>query len=167
MIIFDNFYNFIRRNNNVTWRNFNVISRLRALALHPLRLPFLITGAAEEDLEMRLEIFTNLPDSAYLRLEGPPEFLQSMLGDEVQWEEGNQPGTIRVALHVNKQNRLYPQIFAAGAAILCQLLVRLPEASPNRDDEIVVRQLYQEEEVGRITWLLQATPNNDDWDDEL
>lgn len=164
---FDNFYNFIRRNNNVTWRNFNVISRLRALALHPLRLPFLITGAAEEDLEMRLEIFTNLPDSAYLRLEGPPEFLQSMLGDEVQWEEGNQPGTIRVALHVNKQNRLYPQIFAAGAAILCQLLVRLPEASPNRDDEIVVRQLYQEEEVGRITWLLQATPNNDDWDDEL
>jgi hypothetical protein len=60
----NNFQRFIRENNNVTWRNFNVVDNVPATtggAAGFLALPFLAPGAPDKGRKMRLEIVAKLP----------------------------------------------------------------------------------------------------------
>src|SRR5690606_6506391 len=53
---FDNFRLFIRQNNNVTWRNFNVVDSEPDPAIGFVPMPFLMPGAPDRRARMRLAI---------------------------------------------------------------------------------------------------------------
>src|SRR5262249_32728022 len=71
LVNFDNFYAFIRNNNNATWRNFNVVA---AGGRDAAVLPFLAVGALDRALEMGIEIIAHLPENARLTLEASEFF---------------------------------------------------------------------------------------------
>src|SRR3712207_604391 len=72
------FTDYIRNNNNVTWRNFDVRNPFGGLVGGFVELPFLAPGARDEDLEMRLEVGAELPEGAELLLDVPLELLERM-----------------------------------------------------------------------------------------
>lgn len=75
----DNFTTFIRNNNNVTWRNFNIVDNVpppRTKPLDYVPLPFLAAGAPDKARRMRLEIVMRLPARAEAVLELPSEFAE-------------------------------------------------------------------------------------------
>lgn len=60
----DNFITFIRNNNNVTWRNFNIVDNLPPARTEPpgyVALPFLAAGAPDKARAMWLEIVPRFP----------------------------------------------------------------------------------------------------------
>jgi hypothetical protein len=74
-----NFNNFIRNNNNITWRNFNVEDNDPApdpgTPKGFVAMPFLAPGAFDRARPMQLEIIARLPDQAKLFWEVPQAFL--------------------------------------------------------------------------------------------
>ena len=65
------FIAFIRNENNVTWRNFNVVDELPDPSGDPSVLPFLIAGAPDEARVFDLQILRDLPRAARVRLQVP------------------------------------------------------------------------------------------------
>ena len=66
-INWDNFRHFIRSNNNVTWRNFNVVNNEPAPNAEPsgfVDLPFLVSGAPDKARWMSIEVVARLPQGA-------------------------------------------------------------------------------------------------------
>jgi len=156
----DNFRRFIRENNNVTWRNFNVVpNEPDPEAGDPagyVGLDFIAPGAPDKARRMRLEIVARLPKGARVLLEAPLYLIEAM-------EERSPLLKIdekrRVALlPVNPHGRriLGQALFPAKSRAQLRLLVHIPKELRKNEYEVFVRQLYKDEEVGRVTWRLAA-----------
>src|SRR5690606_30962284 len=71
------FQRFIRDNNNVTWRNFNVVDNQPddpSVVIEGLKfkaLPFVSPGAPDIGRKMQLEVVAKLPEGARVYLEAP------------------------------------------------------------------------------------------------
>jgi hypothetical protein len=155
---FDNFRRFIRENNNVTWRNFNVVGNQPNPEVGDpedlVGLPFIARGAPEKARKMQLEVVGRLPKGARAFLEMPP-YLVDVIQERspfLKLEEKRR----KVWLPVNPHGRrlLGEAMFPARAKIELRLLVHIPEDLRKNEYEIFVRQLYEKEEVGRVTWRL-------------
>ena len=158
----DNFTTFIRNNNNVTWRNFNVVNNVPPPRVEPpgyVALPFIAAGAPDKARRMRLEIVPRLPAGAEIILELPAEFAERLRVrprsmpfapyaiSDCSWV---------VYISINPCGpRSFPEIaFPAKARIPLRLLVKIPEAMRQHEFELFARQVYEGDEVGRITWRL-------------
>ena len=153
----DNFRAFIRNQNNVTWRNFNVVNNVPPPAASPpnfVPLPFLAAGAPDKARRMQLEVVARLPDGAKAVLEVPAGFAELLQVRPVKVEGAKDPKVVYVP--VNPQGRTaFPAVaFPAKARIPMRLLVHVPADQRKYDFEVYARQLFAEEEVGRVTWRL-------------
>ncbi|HJT51427.1 MAG TPA: S8 family peptidase [Nitrosospira sp.] len=170
LLVWDNFTTFIRNNNNVTWRNFNVVNNVpppQAELSDYVPLPFLAAGAPDQARRMRLEIVPRLPAGAELVLELPPEFAERLRvrPRSIPPGEPYRPGSPRavyVSLHHCVRTSFPEVTFPAKARIPLRLLVKIPEPMRQHEFELFARQMYEGEEVGRITWRLspQRQPQN-------
>ncbi len=159
---FDNFRRFIRDNNNVTWRNFNVEDNLpdppSVTGMRGFKaLPFLAPGAPDKARPMALEVIARLPRGARLLLELPAALAAAMkLGRRLDSVQG--AGTKRRAVVVPLQpagrERLGTALFPAKSRSRMRLLVQIPKELRAKSYDVAVRQLYRGEEVGRVTWRL-------------
>ncbi|MDX1547282.1 MAG: hypothetical protein R3247_09860, partial [Rhodothermales bacterium] len=183
-----NYLRFIRENNNVTWRNLNVVDdvpryRLRATGRRVVPLPFLAPGAPDRARPMRLEIGGKLPEGAELWLEAPVRLLDA-LGTGGQYEPmeidreedehrdadflrrllGEPPDEDRevmgVRLNPHGRSLFRDVLFPARSRSRLRLLVHIPEEGRRYAYEVFARQLYEGQEVGRITWRI-APPADD------
>ncbi len=164
LISWNDFVNYIAKNNNIAWRNFNVI----AMGGHmekPLRgefveLPFLISGAWDQAREFAFEIIAKLPEGSSLALQVAerlgralqPNTRLEKFGDPVT--DPKNPRRVRIPIPMNHAHPLGQIELPAAAALPSHLLLHIP---PHPDDgpcEIAIRQLYAGMEVGRITWRL-------------
>jgi hypothetical protein len=156
-----------------SWSEFQEILRSRQLACrnvhlveHALtvdeanptsyvNLPFIAPGAPDEDLNMRLETLSCLPRQARVWLAMPPAIadLRGIWGDPPSAD--NQ----RVYVPVNPNGRHYFRAsqFAAGSQATLQLVVYVPPELRNASYRISVRQLYENETVGCVTWRLRPS----------
>ncbi|MDN5882011.1 MAG: hypothetical protein L0H37_06550 [Nitrosospira sp.] len=158
----DNFTTFIRNNNNVTWRNFNVVDNVPPPRAQPpgyVPLPFLAAGAPDRARRMRLEIVTRLPAGAEAVLELSPEFAEliRVRPRAMPYTPFKDPGGCRVVhIPINHCGRTkFPEVvFPAKARIRLRLLVKIPKALRRHEFELFASQLYQGDEVGRVTWRL-------------
>lgn len=153
----NNFLSFIRENNNVTWRNFNVVNNVPPAGANPpgfVPLEFLATGAPDLARRMRLEIVGRLPEGAKLLLEAP-RHLMGHAEARTQFTHTDPRRGIAV-LPVNPHGRtlLGEAQFPAESRASCRLLAQIPEKLREREFEVHVRQLYRGHEVGRVTWRL-------------
>jgi hypothetical protein len=151
----NNFLRFIRSNNNVTWRNFNVVSNVagpRSGGFLPL--PFLMPGAPDQARMMQLEVACRLPEGAEAWLE-MPLYLLDVLGEHspfVKLDPDHGTGRVRVNPHGRKRFGEAP--LARRSKTRLSLHVRIPAQLRNAPYQISARQLYQDQEVGRVTWVL-------------
>ena len=144
------FMAFVRNNNNVTWRNFNVVD------VQPnTQQNFVIAGADEQDEEMGLEVIAHLPAKARLVLEAPAEFLKRFekLELEVDGERA------RAVLRPNGVQDLGMVEFPAKLRADASLHVELPKQALKQSGwRVAIRQYATNDrlEVGRVTWYLAA-----------
>ena len=108
---------------------------------------------------MRLEIVSRLPAGSGIVLELTPEFAELLRAHPrpmpLEFKTGNH-GCRVVHIPVNYCGSvLFPEVvFPAKARIPLRLLARIPEAMHHHEFELYARQLYEDEEVGRVTWRL-------------
>jgi serine protease len=155
----NNFVTFIRTNNNVTWRNFNVVNNLPPSkstgGLPPgfVGLPFLAPGAPDQARRMALEVVARLPEGAKVMLEAPL-YLLDALHLRPPHRNTEKKGMGRIRLKAHGRHALGEALFPAKSKAGLRLLVHIPERLRNHPYEIAVRQLYRGEEIGRVTWRL-------------
>jgi hypothetical protein len=153
----DAFLAFIRGENNVTWRNFKVVNL--ALPFHGgdgefTELPFLAPGALDRDLQMELEVLSDLPRDAELFIEVSREFAAALMDRREDVRIDPETGRGRIQLAPRGEQRLGRIRFLARTRNPQRLLVRMPEELDREFVDIAVRQLYGDVEIGRVTWRL-------------
>jgi subtilase family protein len=158
----DNFRRFIRENNNVTWRNFNVEDNDPDVEDPTVpkgfkALKFLAPGAPDRGRFMSLEILSRLPERAKAMLETPLVFYELL-------HECHQLGNVKIdkkrgvaLIPINPQGRTRfgDVLFPAKSRTALRLLVQIPEEYRKQTYQVMARQLWEGEEVGRVTWQLQ------------
>lgn len=158
---FDNYYAYIRNNNNVTWRNFDVVAAPAPSAPgsvsvdggDPYAFDFAAPGAADADRYFELAVGSRLPPGALVWLEAP----LSLVGDRLPFvdvDKERQTGKVPIGPH--GRTTLPRVVFPAKSRSRCRLLVHVPREFRERDYEVYVTQLYKGFEVGRVTWRIVA-----------
>lgn len=160
----DDFIRFIRENNNVTWRNFNVVPNDPSLVEDPsiprgfVPLDFLAPGAFDKARPMQLEVVARLPEGARLALQAPLAFLE-LLGEKPRSKEVDRERKLgTIALPPRGKLTFQELMFPARSRTRLRLLVAIPEAQRELFFDVAVRQLWEGHEVGRITWRLAPRP---------
>ncbi|MFX1475550.1 MAG: S8 family peptidase [Promethearchaeota archaeon] len=154
----DNFCRFIRENNNVTWRNFNVVPNVPPPPPSSppdfVALPFLAPGAPRLNRRFRLEVTARLPKGARALLEAPIYLIDAMdlHSPFMKVDKKNQVAWIPLNPHGN--TIIGEGLFPARSRTRLRLLVKIPEEQRKNEYEVFVSQIYEKEEVGRVTWRL-------------
>lgn len=155
---FDNFRKYIRENNNVTWRNFNVVNNdpspdpdvpkgFRAL-------PFLFPGAPDKTRNMQLRFFLRLPKGAKVLLEVPPH-LGDLFGRLTATQATKtKKGNILIPLRSNGKFDSRDIPLKAKSKHGLRLLVQIPDQFKKLTYSVAVAQVFEKEEVGRVSWRL-------------
>ena len=156
LLNFDNFYRFVRNNNNVTWRSFNVVSNAphNPFPLDAVVLPFLAPGAPDKDRRFRLEVMALLPEKARVWLEGPQYLMADMLEHTLDLDVDKKLPVARLELNPHGLTRFQEIVFPANSRSKLRLLVQIPEEERELEYDVYIRQIYENEEVGRVTWRL-------------
>ncbi|MGH7713551.1 MAG: hypothetical protein ACREOG_19845, partial [Gemmatimonadaceae bacterium] len=152
-----NFERLIRENNNVTWRNFNVVNNVPPIGASPpgfIPLPFLIPGAPDRARRFRLELLARLPQRADLMLEAPLHFVELLRDGLHVVARDAEGGVARLPIARSGRHSLGYVALPAKYRAQCRLLVRLAEGDHKHPYEIAMRQVYGDLEVGRVTWRL-------------
>jgi serine protease len=155
---FDNFRKYIRENNNVTWRNFNVVNNDPSpdpdVPKGYKALPFIFPGAPDQTRNMRLRFQLRLPKGAKVVLEAPPH-----LGDMFGRLTGalatkTKKGNILIPLKPNGRFDSRDVPLKPKSRNKLRLLVQIPDKYKQHAFEVAVAQVYEKEEVGRVSWRL-------------
>jgi hypothetical protein len=151
----DNFRSFIRENNNVTWRNFNVVASEPAPdAGDMVALPFLMPGAPDKARPMALELVSRLPAGSRLVLEVPQEWrrLLGEHGNNARFDEKRK--VWMVPAKASGRMLVVDGLLPAKARVRLTLRVHVPEQHRAGAYPVAARQLFDGEEMGRVTWML-------------
>jgi hypothetical protein len=152
------FERFIRENNNVTWRNINVVSNVpppSSARSDAIRLAFMAVGAPRTAVVMQLSVVGRLPEGARLTLLAPDHLL-----DSLRVPRGRVPRRRKserhslIPLNPHGRSDLGHALFPADVRYQLELLAAIPEQYRVHTYEVSVRQSYQGAEVGRVTWLI-------------
>lgn len=174
---FDKFRRFIRENNNVTWRNFNVVNNTPDPDADPagfVGLPFVMPGPMDRARMMNLEIVGRLPAGARAFLEVPEhladrfdQFADIRLADHDDDIELVGDDWVRLPVNPSGVRRFPPIRLQPDAVADLRLLVHVPEGEREREFEVAARQLHEGEEVGRVTWRLVSPARLEERQKEL
>jgi len=157
----DDFWQYIRGNNNVTWRNFNVVFVPAWLdAATFVELPFMMAGPPDEARAMRLEVIGRLPAGARAFLDLPPDLATHLRTGFAPFVRPGREGVVRVPVNPAGLTRFGDVELRVGTKIALRLLVNVPPKLRRFPFEICARQMAGRQEVGRVTWRLvpQAEP---------
>lgn len=153
----DNFTRFIRDNNNVTWRNFNVIPS--GPSPDPdgmVAMPFLMPGAPDKGRRMALELIGRLPAGSRVVLEVPQEW-RRLLGEHANNAKLDEKrGVWLVPVKGSGRMLVLDGLLPAKARVRLTLQAHIPRDRRSGAYPIAARQLYDDQEVGRVTWLLSG-----------
>ncbi len=189
------FRQFILQNNNVTWRNFNVVDNEPDDPAEPVALEFISPGAPDKARLMTIEVCARLPRGSQVglrmdealaeqlcrhdnqrrpklppvidlterlrirglrRLPRPINVTPLDLGGLIQRGPWKRPDKGQLIVPVNPHgcHRFAETLFPARTVNRLALLVNIPKKYRNQSFEVFVRQLFEGDEVGRVTWRL-------------
>ena len=143
----------IRNQNNVTWRNFNVVDELPDPSGDPSVLPFLIAGAPDEARVFDLQILRDLPRAARVRLQVPFGLAAKLrrgrlwkmeVDRKQQFAVFDLPPLPRIDLGAIR--------LGAGARYPSRLIVHGAKGMERGGHGLAIRQVFEKAEVGRVSW---------------
>ena len=149
----DEFTKLIRINNNVAWRNFNVVDNVTDPVI---TLNFLITGTPDRARRFNFEIDLFLPHDTRAILE-VPLYLGRRLTRGLSWKVEQDRQTKRAHIHLPRHTRLgmYDVNLLARERSKAQFHIYRPEKDffpVTGRHKIAIRQFHEDLEVGRVTW---------------
>lgn len=151
----DNFRNFIRINNNVTWRNFNVVDNVPDPdSDDPVALEFLAPGAPDRARPMALEVVARLPKGAKAWIEMPLYLVDALRLHNPAIQVDKRCERAQLPINPHGRMRLGEYLFPAKSRTRMTLHVWLPKEHRKSTYEVFARQLFEGEELGRVTWRL-------------
>jgi hypothetical protein len=156
LLDWNNFVNLVRNNNNVAWCNFNVVDNTPDPTAHPrnfIPLQFLAPGSPDGARRMRLEVGAKLPQGSSALLEMPLAMYDG-LSYRFPAELDREHQTAIVPINPYGLRSFGDFLFPARSRSQLRLLVQIPEKNRDAAYEVFVRQVYNELEVGRVTWRL-------------
>jgi hypothetical protein len=149
----DGFRNFIRNQNNVTWRNFNVVNLDPDAAEDPTVLPFLIAGAPDRLRVFDLDIVQHVNKEVRVWLEVPMGLAKQLLeGRCWKYDIDHNNKTVRLLLPATPRLYIPEVLLGKRARHRARLVVKGIKNVVQRGNWVAIRQFYEQEEVGRITW---------------
>ena len=158
----DNFVRFIQENNNVTWRNFNVEDNNPSVGDPTVpqgfkALKFLMPGAPDKARHMALEVLLKLPEGAKGLLEVPLVFyeLLKQCHQVGRVEIDRERKVVLIPINPHGRSRFGDILLPAKSRTSLRLLVQIPEKARDSSYQVTARQIWHEQEVGRVTWQLQ------------
>lgn len=144
---------FIRNNNNVTWRNFNVIDEVADSAVES----FMVAGAPDGSRVFDLELIQRLPEKAHAVLEMPVQLFASLRRDAFLNVELNRKEKVaRVSLPKVRGFQMGTVKLKKAARHRCRLIVTGLKGKKALGHSVAIRQIYEGQEVGRITWVFRG-----------
>lgn len=148
------FLDLIRNQNNVTWRNFNVVNVAPDPSADPIVMPFLLTGDPGRARRFDIEIAVHLPSDAKLLLEIDPA---AVGGFPAAWRERiiREDGKAVLEVPRLRGNALCGVQIAGAAAYKCRFVLKPSKGLAAGMHTIAVRQFEQGIQVGGITWALR------------
>jgi hypothetical protein len=178
----DKFCRYIRVNNNVTWRNFNMVE-MPSPAPSPspepapepdpvqdpapgqdsvgnlpkkgwMALDFISPGIPNRNEKMNLEFISHLPKGAKVLLQMPLSWKKNIFkGSPYIWiNRKKRLGFAHVA--INGNSLVENVLFSANSVTKLKLFIYIPEKLRNRKYTIAVKQVLNGSELGRLTWQL-------------
>jgi hypothetical protein len=153
------YLDFIQNQNNVAWRNINVI-RVPSLAsgrqLAPLR--FAIVGAPDNARLFDLEVIQQLPAGVSVGLTVPAALGAQLRPEGWRLEIEGKERLGRLAVPAAPRQWLTPVMLDGAARYPSALTLDLAPNVRLDGHSVTVRQLYQGIEVGRIAWRFADSP---------
>jgi subtilase family protein len=150
---FDQYLAYVRNNNNIAWRNFDVVMGPPSAGAPPgfYQLAFIIPGAFDTSHRFVFEAIGRLPQGSRAFLQAPAWFAEALRAQPSEIERGKR-ATVRIPLHPHGFQRIGEAVLHAESAADCQLLVSIPKEHRGYAYEFSIRQLYEGEHVGVLTW---------------
>ncbi|HTS91489.1 MAG TPA: S8 family serine peptidase [Stellaceae bacterium] len=151
------YLSFVQSQNNVAWRNFNVVAIMSPRQRLGAPFRFLIAGAPDEPRAFDFEIIQRLPSGARARLLLAPEVAAPLVRRQ-SWAARSveRVNAIDVLLPAAPRIGLAPTVLARGARYVSALALDLDPSVRLDGHSVVIRQLYCGIEVGRIGWKFVA-----------
>lgn len=150
------FIKYICNQNNVAWRNFNVVDvpdPPTGLAV----MDFLITGAPDRVREFDFQLLQQLPEGAKVWIEVPLAMMEVLPRDAFSDVSiDHRGGRVRLAVPFVRCLPLYNVRLGVGARYSCRLLVQGGKWHARGMYRVALRQIYKDVEVGRVTLGLRA-----------
>lgn len=154
-----NYSAFIRENNNVTWRNFDVVDNDPSATGDPsemVPLAFLLTGAHDEGRVFTLRVVARLPEGARALLE-VPAFVAELFGQRADLVNRDSKAQLaRLPVNPFGGFELGKAFLPAGFQAACRLLVHIPEEYRHHPFDVYLVQSLEDVEVGRVGWRLAS-----------
>lgn len=147
------FTGMIANQNNVTWRNFNVVDEIPDPDADPAALPFLILGAPDRSREFELQIVRSLPRDARVRLEVPLGLAAKLKRGRLwKFEVDRRRRCTIIDLPPLPRLDLGTIRLGAGARYPSRFLVHGSVGMRGGGHGLAIRQLFEKQEVGRVSW---------------
>lgn len=151
----DGFLDLVRNQNNVTWRNFNVVNVVPDPKADPIAMPFLLTGDPARERRFDIEIAVHLPADARLLLEVEPAAVGVL---PAGWQERIvSRGKDKAVLEIPRlrSNAFCGVRLPAAAALRCRFVLQPSKGLSAGQHTITVRQFEKGFQLGGITWALR------------
>lgn len=150
----DNFYNLIRNNNNITWKNFNVVDVSPSFT-GLLALPFLLVGDKHEKKKFDLYFTAVLPEDAIIQFEFPVS-IRELFKDKGFEITPKSKDTAYIEWKKYKLLEINDLMFPQGLASECKIKIRFKTGTNYLNDyQISVTQVYNNNIIGKITWQIK------------
>ena len=147
---FANYLTYIENNNNVVWRNFDVVPPPASAG--PQKLKFFVAGAFDTGHRFELETVGRLPAKSRVFLNVPAWLADAMRPHPVDVTYDAKRHSARIPIHAAGVQRLGSAVLHARCQAQCLLHVQIPKEAWGYDYDFAIRQLCKQKEVGRITW---------------
>lgn len=164
------FQRFIRENNNITWRNFNIIEVPAPVPAPPAPDPdplpvipkkdwkaieFVSPGLPDQDKKMSLEVISKLPKEAILMLQAPAFWRKEFYRGNPFVRFNKKKRTSLIPIRSRGKTLLSDILFRRNSVTTLKLYINLPDKYFKRNSYLVaVRQMLDGKEIGRVTWEL-------------
>jgi subtilisin family serine protease len=155
----DDFIALIRNHNNVTWKNFNVVDDVDPSDPNAT-LPFNIVGAPDEARKFDFEIIRALPEEASLWLEMPFNLFAFTRIKGIETNIDRKGNKVSVLLPPLRRFGICDLNLPKSARYKCRFVVKGGKGYENGLHQIAIRQVYENFEVGRVTWGLKVKTEN-------
>jgi len=148
----DGFRNFIRNQNNVTWRNFNVVDEIDDPNADPAALPFMMANFPDRRRAFDFVIERRLPREVEVTLEVPravaKPFTKALGVDPKQAEDD---AMMHLPLPHGGRMVIPDVLMPAKARLKCRFIVKnLGKARPG--NMVSIGQFFEQQEMGRVSW---------------